>query len=77
MGAILDKSGQLEDTQDMAIAKPQPAGPIRDLCHVRLIRDMLKGRGKREQYLLFVIGINTGLRVGDLVAADLRRPVEE
>jgi integrase len=67
MRAILDKSGQLEDTQDMAIAKPQPADPIRDLRHVRLIRDMLKGRGKREQYLLFVIGINTGLRVGDLL----------
>ena len=40
--------------------------PIRDIEKLNEIKDMLKKKNSRN-YLLFILGINTGLRVSDLV----------
>lgn len=42
--------------------------PIRDPRKVAAIRNMLRGQHHPRDYLLFVMGINTALRIGDLLA---------
>jgi integrase len=44
-----------------------PTDPIRDRRHIRAIKSTLKAEKKAVQYLLFTLGINSGLRVGDLL----------
>jgi len=46
---------------------PSPADPIRDKRHIGLIKTMLKDSHKLQEFLLFVVGINSGLRVSDLI----------
>jgi len=41
--------------------------PIRDQRKVDAIRAMLKGQDNPRDYLLFTLGVNTALRVGDLL----------
>ena len=41
--------------------------PIRDPKKVAAIRKILKGQDSPRDYLLFVMGINTALRIGDLL----------
>ncbi len=41
--------------------------PIRDEKKIMAIRSMLKAKGHPRDYLLFVLGINFALRVGDLL----------
>ena len=41
--------------------------PIRDPRKVAAIKKMLKGQDHPRDYLLFVMGINTALRIGDLL----------
>jgi len=67
IGDVLTKNGQKEHTETMAKPIATPADPIRDRSKISLIKEMLKGRGKKEQYLLFVIGVNSGLRAGDIL----------
>lgn len=40
--------------------------PIRDLEHILKIKAILKGQSFRN-YFLFVLGLNTGLRIGDIL----------
>ena len=42
--------------------------PIRDPRKVAAIKKMLRGEKSLRDYVLFVIGINTALRIGDLLA---------
>jgi len=42
--------------------------PIRDPRKVSAIKKMLRGQDHPRDYLLFVMGVNTALRVGDLLA---------
>lgn len=46
---------------------PKPADPIRDIRQIRSIKDYLKAKNKRREYLYFVVAINSGLRVGDML----------
>lgn len=41
--------------------------PIRDLKKIDAIKKYLLGAGKTRDYCLFVLGINTGLRISDLL----------
>jgi site-specific recombinase XerD len=41
--------------------------PIRDLTQIEALKEILKSNSIRD-YLLFVMGINTGLRISDLLA---------
>jgi len=42
--------------------------PIRDPRKVAAIKKMLKGQDHPRDYLLFVMGVNTALRIGDLLS---------
>ena len=42
--------------------------PIRDIEDVRNIKKALKKKKNKRDYLLFVMGINNGLRIGDLLS---------
>jgi len=46
---------------------PNPADPIRKRSQVQNIKRLLKDEGKIIEHLLFAIGVNSGLRVGDLL----------
>ena len=45
--------------------------PIKDKSKLKRVEDLLK-RGNWRNLLLFVMGINTGLRVSDILALDVR-----
>jgi integrase len=67
-GSEFDEMRHKRDTGEMAPQPiPNPADPIRDRRHIKLIKNMLTTPKKREQLLMFVIGINSGLRVSDLL----------
>lgn len=59
---------------------PNPADPIRDRRHIILIKSHLKAQAKKGwqiKFLFFTLGINSGLRVSDmlgLTASDLWNP---
>lgn len=59
--------------------KKKPANPIKDRDKVLDIQDYLKAQNERD-YVLFVTGISTGYRAGDLVALkrrDVRRSLDD
>lgn len=41
--------------------------PIRDKKNIAQIKNMLRGQGRYRDLLLFVLGINTALRISDLL----------
>lgn len=49
--------------------------PIRDRAKIEAIKSYLKGRNTRD-WLLFVLGINTGLRVSDLLNLKIKDVVD-
>ena len=49
----------------------RPANPIKDLEKVYDIQDYLKYKNERD-YILFILGISTGYRAGDLVKLRVR-----
>lgn len=51
--------------------KKQPANPIKDVEQVYDIQDYLKEKNERD-YMLFLLGISTGYRAGDLVKLKVR-----
>lgn len=51
--------------------KKKPAKPIKDLEKVLDIQDYLKYKNQRD-YVLFILGISTGYRAGDLVKLKVR-----
>jgi integrase len=50
--------------------------PIRDRVKIEAIKSYLKGRNTRD-WLLFVLGINTGLRISDLLNLRVKDVVDE
>jgi integrase len=44
--------------------------PIRSTKHIQRIKNLLRGQARYRDYLLFTVGINTALRISDLL--DLR-----
>jgi len=53
------------------MAKKEPAKPIKDREKVLDIQDFLKSKNERD-FMLFVLGISTGYRAGDLVGQKVR-----
>lgn len=51
--------------------KKQPADPIKEINQVYDIQDFLKSKSQRD-YMLFILGIATGYRAGDLVKLKVR-----
>lgn len=49
----------------------RPANPIKDISKVSDIQDYFKYKSERD-YMLFVLGISTGYRAGDLVKIKVR-----
>lgn len=55
----------------MGRKKKEPANPIKDVEQVLDIQDYLKAKNYRD-YMLFILGISTGYRAGDLVKLKVR-----
>ena len=51
--------------------------PIRDKKKIAQIKNLLRGQGRYRDLLLFVVGINTGLRVSDLLTLQIGDFVDE
>jgi integrase len=49
------------------IPKPMEVEPIKKLKDIEKIEQYLKGKDNKRDYMLFVVGINVGLRAGDLL----------
>lgn len=49
------------------IAKAETVEPIKNIKDVKKIKQYLLGKTNKRDYMLFVVGINVGLRVGDLL----------
>lgn len=49
------------------INKPQEVEPIKNLKDINKIKQFLIGKENKRDYMLFVVGINVGLRAGDLL----------
>ena len=46
--------------------------PIRDKRKISTIKKMLKGGNNTRDYVLFTLGINLGLRIGDLLSFEIK-----
>src|SRR5688572_29093487 len=51
--------------------------PIRDRKRIAQIKNILRGQGRYRDLLLFVVGINTALRISDLLRLRVGDFVEE
>lgn len=51
--------------------------PLKDLGAIKRIKQYLYGKESRRDYLLFVMGINVGLRIGDLLQLRIEDVVDE
>lgn len=49
------------------IAKAEVVEPIKNIKDIKKIKQFLLGKTNKRDYMLFVVGINVGLRVGDLL----------
>ncbi len=49
------------------IAKPEAVSPIKSMKDIKKIKQYLIGKANKRDYMLFVVGINIGLRCGDLL----------
>lgn len=49
------------------IAKAETVEPIKNVKDIKKIKQFLLGKANKRDYMLFVVGINVGLRVGDLL----------
>ena len=47
---------------------PREVEPIKNIKDIKRIKQYLQGKQNKRDYLMFVLGINTGLRIGDLLA---------
>lgn len=48
-------------------ALPREVDPIKDVKDIKKVKQYLLGKGDKRDYLMFVLGINVGLRIGDLL----------
>lgn len=49
------------------VAAVHPTHPIRDVVHIDAIKTILKSKVDPTEYALFILGINFGLRISDLL----------
>jgi integrase len=54
------------------INKAQEVEPIKNLKDVAKIKQYLLGKANKRDYMLFVLGINVGLRAGDLLSLKVK-----
>lgn len=45
--------------------------PIRNLEDLKLVKDILNKKSQRD-YIIFSLGINSGLRISDILALDVK-----
>ena len=50
------------------IPKPKEVEPLKKVKDIEKVQQYLKGKEDRRDYLMFVLGINVGLRAGDLLS---------
>ena len=51
--------------------------PIRDRKKIAQIKNLLRGQGRYRDLLLFVVGINTALRISDLLQLKINHFLDE
>lgn len=47
---------------------PREVEPIKNVKEIQRIKQYLLGKHSKRDYMMFVLGINTGLRIGDLLS---------
>lgn len=56
-----------ENKTSRGINKAQEVEPIKNLKDIQKVKQYLAGKDNKRDYMLFVVGINVGLRAGDLL----------
>lgn len=56
-----------KNVNSRGIPKPVEVEPIKKVKDIEKIKQYLNGKKNRRDYMLFVVGINVGLRAGDLL----------
>ena len=59
------------------IAKAETVEPIKNVKDIKKIKQFLLGKTNKRDYMLFVVGINVGLRVGDLLQLKISDVIED
>ena len=59
------------------IAKAETVEPIKNVKDIKKIKQFLLGKSNKRDYMLFVVGINVGLRVGDLLQLKISDVIED
>jgi len=65
-----------EETTSRGINKAQEVEPIKNLKDIKKIKQFLLGKKNKRDYMLFVVGINVGLRAGDLLKLQINDIME-
>jgi integrase len=68
---FIQKGTWIHKAGETKMRKKRPASPIKDRIQVLNIQDFLKSKNERD-YMLFILGISTGYRAGDLVKLQVR-----
>ena len=55
---------------------PREVEPIKNIKDIKRIKQYLLGKSSKRDFLMFVMGINTGLRAGDLLALRMEDVLE-
>ena len=58
------------------IAKANTVDPFNNKKDIQKIKQYLKGKDNKRDYMLFVVGINVGLRVGDLLKLKIKDVID-
>ncbi|MBU3114623.1 tyrosine-type recombinase/integrase [Clostridium lacusfryxellense] len=58
------------------IPKPMEVEPIKKLKDIEKVQQYLKGKDNKRDYMIFVVGINVGLRAGDLLELKVKDVLE-
>ena len=58
------------------IAKANTVDPLKNKKDIQKIKQYLKGKDNKRDYMLFVVGINVGLRVGDLLKLKIKDVID-
>lgn len=58
------------------IVKANTVDPLKNKKDIQKIKQYLKGKDNKRDYMLFVVGINVGLRVGDLLKLKIKDVID-
>lgn len=59
------------------INKAQEVEPIKNVKDIAKVKQYLLGKANKRDYMLFVVGINVGLRAGDLLGLKIKDVMED